>query len=124
MPTKSASPQGIDEYTAGLPEDVQNILARVRLTIQQAAPDAQETIKYKMPTFTLNGKNLVHFGAYKKHIGFFPPVSAANAALKKKVEIYEGPKGALQFPLDKPMPLTLISRIVKQRVKEIAKGEK
>ncbi|HEX6288890.1 MAG TPA: DUF1801 domain-containing protein [Herpetosiphonaceae bacterium] len=116
MKTDQTAPKTIDEYIAGFPEDVQAILEKIRMTIRQAAPEAQATIKYQMPTFTLNG-NLVHFGAFKNHIGFYP-VPTGIEAFKDELSVYEGGKGSVQFPLDKPIPFDLISRIVQFRVKE------
>ena len=109
-------PKNIDEYIAGFPPEVQEILQKIRMTVKKAAPDAQETIKYQMPAFILNG-NLVYFAAFKNHIGFFPPV-AGNEKLKNELSVYEGPKGSLKFPLDKPIPYDLIRRIVNLRVRE------
>ncbi len=117
MKTEQTAPKTIDEYIAGFPPDIQEILEKIRLTIREAAPGAEETIKYQMPTFTLNG-NLVYFAAFKKHIGFYPPVAAGTAKFKKELAAYEGEKGSLIFPLDRPIPFDLISRIVKFRVKE------
>ena len=110
------APTTIDEYIAGFPPDVQAILQKIRTTIRKAAPDAKETISYQMPTFTLNG-NLVHFAAFKKHIGFYP-IPTGIAKFKKELSVYKQGKGSLQFPLDKPIPYGLISKIVKFRVKE------
>ncbi|MBI5352893.1 MAG: DUF1801 domain-containing protein [Chloroflexi bacterium] len=104
---------------ATFPKDIQKILEEVRAVIKAAAPDAVEKISYQMPTFFLNG-NLVHFAAFKKHVGFYPTPSGIEA-FKKELSIYEGAKGSVQFPLDKPMPLKLISRIVKFRVAENSK---
>ena len=104
----------IDEYIAGFPKDVQEILEQVRMTIKAAAPDAEETISYAIPTFKLKG-NLVHFAAYKNHIGFYPAPAGAEA-FKKELSVYKTGKGSVQFPLDKPMPLNLIAKIVKFRV--------
>ena len=111
-----SAPRTIDEYITDYPPDVQKILRKIRMTIRKAAPDAEETISYRMPTFTLNG-NLVHFAAFKKHIGFYP-VPTGIEAFKKELAVYVGGKGSVQFPLDQPMPYGLISRIVKFRVKE------
>jgi uncharacterized protein YdhG (YjbR/CyaY superfamily) len=108
-------PKNIDGYIAGFPSDVQEILEKIRMSIRRAAPDAEEAIKYQMPTFLLKG-NLVHFAAWKKHIGFY--ASTSNEALKDELSVYAGPRGSLKFPLDKPMPYGLITRIVKFRVKE------
>lgn len=117
----------MDEYIAGFPSDVQTILEKIRMTIRKAAPTAEETIKYQIPTFTLKG-NLVHFAAYKKHIGFYPAPRGIGK-FKKELAVYGSGKGTLQFPLDKPIPFDLISKIVKFRVKETlkraeAKGKK
>ncbi len=123
MRTDQTAPKTIDEYIAGFPTNVQAILEQIRQTVIKAAPDAEETIKYQMPTFTLNG-NLVYFAAFKKHVGFYPPVEAGSAKFKKELAAYEGAKGSLKFPLDRPIPFDLISRIVKFRVKEnLAKAE-
>ena len=116
MKTGQAKPNSIDEYITGFPSDIQEILESIRKAIREAAPDAEETIKYLMPTFMLNG-NLVYFAAFKKHIGFYPPVRATEE-FKRQLSVYEGPKGSLRFPLDKPIPLDLIGRIVKFRVEE------
>lgn len=116
MKTENKTPQTIDEYITGFPREVQAILEKIRATIQAAAPDAEETISYRMPTFTLSG-NLVHFAAFKKHIGFYPAPSGI-AKFKKELSAYKGAKGSVQFPLDKPIPLGLIRKIVKFRVKE------
>ena len=106
----------IDEYIGTFPQEIQILLEQVRTTIKQAAPEAEEAIKYAMPTFVLNG-NLVHFAAFKNHIGFYP-VPSGIEAFKKELSVYKGAKGSVQFPLDKPMPLKLISEIVKFRVNE------
>ena len=106
----------IDEYISTFPKDVQKILQELHKTIKAAAPEAEERISYQMPTFALNG-NLVHFAAFKNHIGFYPTPSGIEA-FKKELSIYEGAKGSVQFPIDKPLPLKLISKIVKFRVAE------
>ena len=106
----------IDEYISTFPKDVQSILEKLRQTIRKAAPDAEEAISYQMPTFKLRG-NLVYFAAFKNHIGFYP-TSSGVAAFKKELSSYETSKGAVRFPNDKPLPLSLIRRIVKYRVKE------
>jgi uncharacterized protein YdhG (YjbR/CyaY superfamily) len=116
MRTLRPSPGTIDEYIAGFPDEVQGILKKIRQTIKAAAPDAEETIRYQIPTFTLKG-NLVHFAAFKKHIGFYP-TSTAIERFKDELSLYEGAKGTVRFPLDKPIPLALISKIVKFRIKE------
>jgi uncharacterized protein YdhG (YjbR/CyaY superfamily) len=108
--------QTIDEYIKSFPVDIQAGLKQLRALIRRAAPEAQEKISYQMPTFYLNG-NLVHFAAYPKHIGFYPTPSAIEA-FQKELSKYKSSKGAVQFPLDAPLPLKLIERIVKFRVKE------
>ncbi len=114
--TKKITAATIDEYIADFPKDIQEILEKLRVTIRKAAPEAEETINYAIPTFTLNG-NLVHFAAFKNHIGFYPAPSGIEA-FKKELSVYEGAKGSIKFPIDKPLPLDLISKIVKFRVKE------
>jgi uncharacterized protein YdhG (YjbR/CyaY superfamily) len=116
MGTDRTAPKTIDAYIAGFPDDVQEILQKIRMTIRAAAPDAEETIKYQMPTFTLQG-NLVHFAAFKEHIGFYP-VPSGIEQFKDELSIYKGGKGSVRFPLDEPIPYDLIGRIVKFRVKE------
>ena len=112
----------IDDYIADFPADIQKLLEQVRGTVKKAAPDAYETIKYAIPTFALNG-NLVHFAAFKNHIGFYPAPTGSEA-FKKELSIYKSGKGSVQFPLDKPMPLDLITKIVKYRVAENLKKAK
>jgi uncharacterized protein YdhG (YjbR/CyaY superfamily) len=121
MDSSLSAPQTIDDYIAGYPADVQAILQQIRQTIHETAPEATEAISYGMPTFKLNG-NLVHFGAFKNHIGFYP-VPSGMEAFKDELAAYKQGKGSVQFPLDKPMPLDLIRRIVEFRVQE-SKGAK
>jgi uncharacterized protein YdhG (YjbR/CyaY superfamily) len=116
MRTDGTAPKDIDEYIAGFPDDVQETLEKIRMTIRKAAPDAEETIKYQMPTFTLKG-NLVHFAAYKKHIGLYP-APTGNEKFKKELSVYRGAKSSVRFPLNRPVPLDLISKIVKLRIRE------
>ena len=116
MPVNRVTPGNIDEYIASFSPEVQAILERIRLTIRNAAPGARETISYKMPAFRLNGV-LVYFAAFRKHIGFYPPVRG-DAKLQKAIAAYAGEKGNLRFPLDQPIPFDLIERIVKLRVKQ------
>jgi len=118
MPSKSQSPADIDTYIADFPANIQEILQTIRATIQKAAPKAQETIKYGMPTYITEDGNVVYFAAFKKHIGLFPPI-AGDDTLKQKTAKYLGEKGNLKFPLDEPMPYPLISKLVKQRLKEM-----
>jgi uncharacterized protein YdhG (YjbR/CyaY superfamily) len=106
----------IDEYIAAFPEDRQVLLEAVRAAIRVAAPDAEERISYQMPTFALHG-NLVHFASHKDHIGFYPTPSGIEA-FKEELSGYESSKGAVQFPVDRPLPLDLIRRIVQFRVAE------
>lgn len=109
----ASKPKNIDEYIKGFPKDIQKILEEIRLTIKKAAPGAEETIKYDMPTFTFKG-NLVHFAAFKNHIGFYP-APTDNEAFNKDLAPFKTGKGSVQFPLDQAMPLNLISKIVKVR---------
>ncbi|MEZ4767222.1 MAG: DUF1801 domain-containing protein [Caldilineales bacterium] len=116
MEDAKTAPTTIDQYIAGFPPDVQSILHEFRRTIHEAAPDAQEKISYGMPTFTLKG-NLVHFGAFKTHIGFYP-IPSGIEAFQEELSVYKQGKGSVQFPLDQPMPYDLITRIVQFRVQE------
>jgi len=106
----------IDEYIVTFPKDVQIILTELRATIKSAAPDAEEKISYQMPTLFLKG-NLVHFAAYKKHIGFYPTPSGIQA-FEQELAGYKKSKGAIQFPIDQPIPYDLVTKIVKVRVQE------
>lgn len=106
----------INEFIADFPDDIQIILEKIRATIQKAAPDAKEAIKYGMPTFVLNG-NLVHFAAYKNHIGFYPAPTGIDAFIEELAQYRTG-KGTIQFPVDKPIPYDLITKVVKFRVEE------
>ena len=117
MRSNPTAPKNIDEYIAGFPSNVQEILEQVRMTVRQAAPDGEETISYQIPTFTLKGKYLIYFAAYEKHIGLYPAPRGVEK-FKKELALYEGGKGTVRFPLDKPIPFGLIKRIVKFRVKE------
>jgi uncharacterized protein YdhG (YjbR/CyaY superfamily) len=112
----ATKPTSIDAYIASFPADIRQILAQVRATIKDAAPMAEEVISYSMPAFKLNGM-LVWFGAHTNHIGLYPRVSAIEA-FKVQLADYKGAKGSVQFPFSKPMPLELISEIVKFRVIE------
>ena len=113
---KSNNVSSIDEYIANCPVEVRKKLKDMRTTIRAAAPHATEKISYQMPTFYLEG-NLVHFAALKNHIGFYPTPSGVQAFLKETAR-YASTKGAIQFPLDEPLPLKLVSKIVKFRVSE------
>jgi uncharacterized protein YdhG (YjbR/CyaY superfamily) len=116
MATGRATPGNIDEYIVAFSPDVQMILERIRLTIHNVAPGAQETISYRIPAFTQRGI-LVYFAAFRSHIGFYPPVSG-DARIEKAISPYAGEKGNLRFPLNQPIPYDLIERIVKLRVKQ------
>lgn len=116
MQDAAHAPKTIDEYIARCPADVRDTLQKIRETIKKAAPKAEEAISYQMPTFKLHG-NLVHFGAFKHHIGFYPAPTGLDE-FKAELAEYEGSKGAVRFPLDRPLPLALIAKIVKYRVKE------
>lgn len=111
-------PKDIDAYIAAFPRNVQTLLGKLRRAIRAAAPKATEVISYKMPAFKQHGM-LVYFAGFKGHIGLYPPVRG-NAALQKAVARYAGPKGNLRFPYDEPLPLALITRIVRHKVKEDA----
>ena len=110
----------IDEYVKIFPADVQIILQKLRRTIKETAPGAAETISYQMPAFKLNGKILVYFAAWKDHIGFYP-TSSGIEHFKKELSEYRWSKGAVQSPLDKPIPLDIVKRIVRFRIEEIVK---
>lgn len=118
MKTQQTLPKTIDEYIAGFPSEVQEILKKIRTTIKDAAPEAEEAIKYGMPTFVFHG-NLVYFGAFTHHIGFYP-VPTGIEAFKQELSVYKMGKGSIQFPFDKPMPFDLITKIVQFRAIENA----
>ena len=113
---KAKQAKNIDEYIADFPDDVQAPMEKVRATIRKAAPRAEEAIKYQIPTFVLNG-NLIHFAGYKNHIGLYPG-SKAIEEFKDELTGYKLSKGTVQLPLDKPMPLRLISKITRFCVKQ------
>jgi uncharacterized protein YdhG (YjbR/CyaY superfamily) len=122
MDSKTAA-VSIDDYIKTFPPDVQAVLEKLRQTIKSAAPEATEAISYQMPTFKLRGKNLVHFAAWKSHVGFYPTPSG-TATFNRELEPYKVSKGSARFPLDKPIPYSLVSKIVAFRVKEITgKGQ-
>ncbi len=111
------TPTSIDEYIAGFPPDTQAVLGEMRALISAAAPDATETISYAIPTFDLNGRHLVHFAGYAKHVGFYP-IPSAMTAFADELAPYRSGKGSAQFPLGEPLPVDLIRRIVEFRVAE------
>jgi uncharacterized protein YdhG (YjbR/CyaY superfamily) len=116
MKEEKAAAKNIDEYIASFPKYIQEILVELRATIRKAAPEAEETINYQIPTYTLKG-NLVHFAAFKNHIGFYPtPIGIET--FKKELSGYKSAKGSVQFPIEKPLPFNIITKIVKFRVKE------
>jgi len=122
MENKKTTFASIDEYIAAFPTETQKLLGELRAVIKKAAPEAEEKISYQMPTFALKG-NLVHFAAYKNHIGFYPTPSGIKA-FERELSVYESSKGAVQFPMDKPLPLKLIGKIVQFRVAENLKKAK
>jgi uncharacterized protein YdhG (YjbR/CyaY superfamily) len=116
MDTAQSVPSTMDEYIAGFPPGVREDLQAIRAAVRDAAPEAEETIKYGMPTFVLDG-NLVYFAAFKKHIGFYgTSVEMGGGVLRDEISAYAGPKGSLKFPFGQPVPLDLVRRIVKIRI--------
>lgn len=114
MISKKKKIESVDDYIKSCPPNVQKVLREIRKTIKKAVPEAEEAFSYQIPTFRLNG-NLVHYAAFKNHIGFYPG-SRAIIDFKKEIASYKSSKGAVQFPLDKPIPLSLIKKIVDYRV--------
>lgn len=108
----------IDEYIATFPKDIRDVLEQLRRVIRESAPKAEEAISYGMPAFKLNGRSLVFFAAWKDHIGFYPGGPSAIEAFKKELAPFKQSKGTIQFPLNKPIPLGLVKKIVKFRIKE------
>ena len=113
-----AKPQNHDEYIDSFPPPTRDLLQQMRETVQQAAPDAVEVISYSMPAFKLNGKMLIWYAGYERHIGFYPG-SSPIIAFQKEISEYKNAKGSVQFPLDKPLPVGLISRMVRFKADEI-----
>ena len=122
MATSNKQYKTMDEYIAQFPKNVRDVLEELRQVIKESAPNAEETIDYGIPTFKFNG-NLVHFAAFKNHIGFYPTPSGIEA-FKKELTTFKQSKGTVQFPLDKPIPFDLVKRIVKFRVKANASKKK
>lgn len=116
MRSEKLKPENVDQYISGFPKEIREKLEELRTTIRNAAPEAEEIISYQMPAYALNG-NLVYFAAFKNHIGFYPTASGIKNFQNELVK-YEGSKGAVRFPFDQPLPLQLITKIVKFRVKE------
>ena len=117
MKSSKVTFHSIEEYIASFPKDVQKVMEQLRATIKAAAPDAGEKISYNMPTFTLNGTYLVYFAGWKTHIAFYG-APRGNPEFQADLSAYETGQGTLKFPLDKPIPLDLITKIVKFRVNE------
>jgi uncharacterized protein YdhG (YjbR/CyaY superfamily) len=109
--------ENVDEYIAGFPKETQKVLKQIRKVVKQAAPTAQEIISYGMPAYKINGCILLYFAAFKKHIGFYA-LPSGNEAFKKEISNYKTGRGSIQFPLEKPMPIDLIIKIVRFRAKE------
>ena len=116
-------PQTVAEYIAGFPPDVRAVLKKIRLAIRKAAPDATESISYGIPTFKMQGP-VVYFAAFKSHVSLYPMTGPIREKFKKELVGYKGGKGTIQFPLDEPIPLALIARLVKFKVKEHTKNTK
>ncbi|MXV49989.1 hypothetical protein GS399_03325 [Pedobacter sp. HMF7647] len=114
----SAKPTTMQEYFAEFPAEVQQLLERIRASIKAAVPEATETIGYGIPTFKLNGKNLVHFGAFKNHIGFYPTPDGIKE-FEQELSQYQNAKGSVQFPLSEPFPMDLILRMTEFRKKKL-----
>ena len=119
---KTSKPKDIDEYIGRSPLDIQEILEQIRVTIKKVVPEAEETISYGIPTFNLNGTYLIYFAAYKNHIGFYPVPGAIEKVDKDFASYKTSGKGTIQFPLNKPIPLNLITKLVKFKVTERVKN--
>jgi uncharacterized protein YdhG (YjbR/CyaY superfamily) len=119
MATRRGESGTIDQYIAGFPPEVRATLEMIRETIRKAAPKATETISYRIPAFTFDGGTLIYFAAFKKHIGIYPPLRG-DAKLVREVAPYAGEKGNLKFPLDQPIPYSLIARMVRFRAKQLS----
>ncbi len=121
---KTATPENVDEYISSFPKETQKYLKQMRAAIKKAAPKAEEGIGYKMPSYKLNSRPLVYFAGYAKHIGFYA-TPTGHKEFKKELSVYKEGKGSVQFPLDEPLPIALITKIVKFRVQEnLAKAKK
>ena len=120
---KGTPAENVDEYIAGFPEHTQKLLTQIRKTIKKVIPKVEEVISYGMPAYKYNGV-LVYFGGYKNHIGFYP-TALGIAKFKKELSVYKGAKGSVQFPLDEPLPISLITKIITFRAKEnLSKAKK
>jgi uncharacterized protein YdhG (YjbR/CyaY superfamily) len=120
----TSRPNNIDEYIARFPLDIQKILEQIRETIRKVVPEAEETISYGIPTFNLNGTYLIYFAAHKNHIGLYPVPAAIEQVDKDFASYKTSGKGTVQFPLNKPIPLNLIAKLVKFKVKESVENVK
>jgi uncharacterized protein YdhG (YjbR/CyaY superfamily) len=118
MKNEMIKPSNVDDYISDFPEDIQSILEKIRTTIRKAAPGALEMISYGIPAFKFQGKPLAYFAAFKNHIGFYPTPTGIDE-FEKELSVYKQGKGSVQFPIDKPMPLKLISKIAKYRMNKI-----
>jgi len=116
----NGKPSTVDEYISMFQPEIQAVLEKVRSTIKQSAPNATEAMSYAIPTFKLCGKNLIHFAAFTNHVGFYA-TPTGHEAFKEELSVYKQGKGSVQFPLDQPMPLDLIKRIVAYRVNELGR---
>lgn len=122
-PAAGPAPASIDEYIAGFPDDVQPVLRQVRATIRDAAPDARETISYQIPTFVLDGRPLIYFAGFKKHVSVYPaPVGSAEFA--DEMAVYGSGRGTAKFPLNRPIPFDFIHRLVEFRLREARAAQK
>jgi uncharacterized protein YdhG (YjbR/CyaY superfamily) len=121
MKSNKAGFNSIDEYIATFPEEIQKILQEIRAAIKAVVPDAEEHISYKMPAFKVNGDYFIHFSAWKNHVGMYP-IPEGNEAFQKEIEPYRSAKSSLNFPLNKPLPLKLIRKIVRFRIAENLKN--
>ena len=108
----------IDDYISVFPDDIQALLQEIRRVIKESAPEAEEAIRYGMPTFRIRDRNLVHFAGFKRHFGFYPTPSGIDA-YRDELSTYQVSKGAIQFPMGRPVPFDLIRKIVKSRVQEV-----
>ena len=117
------APASVDEYIAGFPDDVRKILEDIRRTIRKVEPGFQEAIRYGIPTFQWNGKNVIHFAGYKNHVGVYP-APRESEEFREELSAYKGGRGTVQFPLSEPIPHDLIRRIVEFRVRERLEGRR
>lgn len=124
MDSSSKKPASVDEYIAGYAPDMQKLLEALRQTIKSAVPQAEEVISYGIPTYQIKGKSFIHFGAAKKHIGLYPKPHPVSETLEKQMAAYAGTKGSLHLPLDKPLPVDLVTEIAQFRAEQISSKKK